>query len=83
MRCMEPLTNMRAFWQFISVSLISGFVVSAIGCEGASDSLRNWGMRERGEQILDLSDEDIARLKRDLKLSEERSVEFEKNLKGL
>lgn len=83
MRCMEPLTNMRAFWQFISVSLISGFVVSAIGCEGASDSLRNWGMRERGEQILDLSDEDIERLKRDLKLSEERSVEFEKNLKGL
>lgn len=63
--------------------MVSVLLLSLSHCEQASDSLRNWGMRERGEQIQDLSEEDIARLKRDLKLSEERAVEFEKNLRGL
>ena len=70
----------------LTVSVIVSLLVLALvssSCEDASDSIRNWGMRERGERILDLSDEDIARLKRDLKLSEDRAVEFEKNLRGL
>ena len=63
--------------------MASMLVLSVSHCEQASDSLRNWGIRERGEQIQDLSKEDIERLKRDLKLSEEKAVEFEKNLRGL
>ncbi|MEQ8351533.1 MAG: hypothetical protein RH862_08625 [Leptospiraceae bacterium] len=82
MQCIEPFTNMRAFWQSSTLLALVCILLLA-GCEGATDSIRNWGMRERGERILDLSEEDLNRLKRDLKLSEERAVEFEKNLKGL
>lgn len=77
----NPLVGLRAVLILLIAATAALPLVS--GCQDVTDSLRNWGMRDRGQQIQDLSTEDIERLKRDLKLSEEKAEEFEANLKGL
>ena len=80
--CSEPSTIMRSF---VAIRSIFPFLIFPLllQCDGISSGLRNWGMRERGEKLMDLSDEDIQKLKSDLQISEEKGAEFEKNLKGL
>ncbi|MCR9144021.1 MAG: tetratricopeptide repeat protein [bacterium] len=54
-----------------------------VGCEGLSDSLRNWGERGRRPAKARLDEAQVARWERDLNLSRARALELHDDLQDL
>lgn len=67
----------------IGPALVAALGIFLIGCEGVTDSIRNWGERSRRNRAEELREEELRKWERDLNLSRARVLELHRSVHDL